>query len=72
MTEYRVIQTVEAFRYSVGRVWGPYLEEVDAQQRLATLKSFGGDGVIEQGEFGAGVALELVGAGGPGGVMVGV
>ncbi|WP_282203927.1 hypothetical protein [Kitasatospora fiedleri] len=72
MTEYRVVQTVEAFRYPVGKVWGPYLEEVDAQQRLATLKNFGGDGVIESGEFGTGVALELVGAGGPGGVMASV
>jgi hypothetical protein len=69
VTTYRVVQTVEAFRYPVGKVWGPYVDQVDAQQRVATLKSVGGDGVIESGEFGTGAALELVGAGGPGGVM---
>ncbi|OKI19275.1 hypothetical protein [Streptomyces sp. CB03911] len=72
MTQYLVRQTKKAFRYPEGKIWGPYLEEVDAQQRLATLRSFGGAGVIEAGEFGTGVALELVGAGGPGGVMAGV
>lgn len=67
---FRVIQTKDAFRYPEGTVWGPYLEEVDAQQRVATLKSVAGDGVIEQGEFGAPCGLVLVGSdGGPGGVM---
>lgn len=49
---YRVIQTVEAFRYPVGKVWGPYTEKPDADERVKTLRSFHGDGVIEEGEFG--------------------
>lgn len=63
---YRVIQTVEAFEYPAGKVWGPYTAEVDAQQRLATLRSFKGDGVIEDGEFGAPCfSREPADAGGP-------
>lgn len=49
---YRVIQTVEAFRYPAGKVWGPYLERLDAEQRIETLRERGGDGVIEYGDFG--------------------
>ncbi|GGX26708.1 hypothetical protein [Streptomyces chryseus] len=66
---FRVVQTVPAFRYPAGKIWGPYVEEVDAQQRLGTLREFKGDGVIESGEFGAPCGMHLVGAGGPGGVM---
>lgn len=63
---YRVVQTVAAFEYPAGKVWGPYTEDVDAQQRLATLRSFKGDGVVEDGEFGAPCAMrEPVDAGGP-------
>lgn len=64
---FRVVQTVEAFRYPEGKTWGPYLEEVDAQQRLATLRSFQGDGVIENGEFGTPCGMQRVDAGGGGG-----
>lgn len=68
---FRVVQTVSAFRYPEGKVWGPYVDECDAQQRVATLRSVGGDGVIEDGEFGAPCGSHLVDAGpGPGGVLV--
>lgn len=68
---YRVVQTVETFKYPAGKAWGPYLERCDADQRVATLRSFKGDGVIEDGEFGAPCAVrEPVNAGGPGGVLV--
>lgn len=66
---FRVVQTVEAFSYPVGKIWGPYEEEVDAQERVATLRDFRGDGVIESGEFGAPCGRQLVGAGGPGGMV---
>jgi hypothetical protein len=49
---YRVVQTVAAFEYPAGKVWGPYTDKVDADQRVATLRSFSGDGVIEEGDFG--------------------
>jgi hypothetical protein len=63
---WRVVQTKEAFRYPVGKVWGPYLEEVDAHQRVATLRWKDGDGVIEEGEFGDPVmAVRPAGEGGP-------
>lgn len=54
---FRVIQTVEAFRYPVGKAWGPYAEKVDAEQRIATLRKFQGDGVIEEGDFGSPCAI---------------
>ncbi|MFJ6636613.1 hypothetical protein ACIQMR_35395 [Streptomyces sp. NPDC091376] len=66
---YRVVQTKEAFRYPEGTTWGPYLEEVDAQERLASIRRHEGDGVIESGEFGAPCGLTHVDAGGPGGVL---
>lgn len=70
---FRVVQTVSAFRYPEGKVWGPYIEETDAQERLATLKDFGGDGVIEHGEFGTPCGVVLAGSdGGPGGVLASV
>ncbi|MEU3986120.1 hypothetical protein AB0F77_39690 [Streptomyces sp. NPDC026672] len=58
---------MSAFRYPEGKIWGPYAEEVDAQERVKTLRSFDGDGVIESGEFGAPCGLSLVDAGGGGG-----
>lgn len=64
---YRVVQTAEAFRYPEGKVWGPYVEQIDANDRVAILREFGGDGVIESGEFGAPCGLRLVDAGGGGG-----
>lgn len=67
---FRVVQTVSAFRYPEGKVWGPYADEVDAQQRVATLRSFDGDGVIESGEFGAPCGMRLVDAGGGGGGLL--
>lgn len=67
---FRVVQTVETFRYPVGKIWGPYVEEADAQQRVATLRDFRGDGVIESGEFGAPCGLRLVDAGGGGGGLL--
>lgn len=67
---FRVIQTVPAFKYPEGKTWGPYEKEADAHDRVALLRDFRGDGVIESGEFGAPCGLNLVGAGGPGGVMV--
>ncbi|MGI5404170.1 hypothetical protein ACQEVG_32910 [Streptomyces sp. CA-135486] len=69
---FRVVQTKEAFRYPEGKVWGPYVEELDAQERLALLREFKGDGVIENGEFGTPCRMRLVDAGGPGGVLVDV
>lgn len=63
---YRVVQTVEAFSYPAGKLWGPYLEKTDAEQRVGTLRSFKGDGVIEEGEFGTPArAVRPVDAGGP-------
>lgn len=64
---FRVVQTVSAFQYPEGKVWGPYEEKGDADERVATLRSFRGDGVIEEGEFGAPCGLNLVGVGGGGG-----
>lgn len=69
---FRVVQTKNAFQYPEGKVWGPYLEELDAQDRLSLLREFDGDGVIENGEFGAPCGLQLVDAGGPGGVLASV
>ncbi|MFJ5103213.1 hypothetical protein [Streptomyces sp. NPDC088554] len=65
---YRVIQTKPAFKYPEGKQWGPYADELDAQQRVTLLREFDGDGVIEDGDFGAPCGTNLVGAGGPGGV----
>lgn len=63
---YRVIQTVAAFRYPAGKVWGPYTCEDFAQDQLAKIRRYDGDGVIEEGEFGApAVALRPVDVGGP-------
>lgn len=63
---YRVIQTVEAFEYPVGKVWGPYVAKCDADERVKTLRSLDGDGVIEDGEFGAPCAMrEPADVGGP-------
>jgi hypothetical protein len=63
---WRVVQTKEAFRYSAGKVWGPYLEKIDAEQRVGTLRDYGGDGVIEDGEFGSPVlSRRPVDVGGP-------
>lgn len=68
---FRVRQTVSAFRYPVGKIWGPYEEKCDAEQRVGTLRSFDGDGDIEDGEFGDPCGIHLVDAGpGPGGVLV--
>lgn len=66
---FRVVQTVPAFRYPEGKVWGPYAEKVDAELRVKTLREFKGDGVIEHGEFGEPAGMKLVTAGGPGGAM---
>ncbi|WP_425837437.1 hypothetical protein [Streptomyces fractus] len=66
---FRVVQTAEAFRYPVGKTWGPYAEELDASERVHLLREFGGDGVIESGEFGATCGMNLVGAGGGGGAL---
>jgi hypothetical protein len=52
MATFRVVQTVEAFRYPVGKIWGPYAERIDAEERIATLRKHKGDGVIEFGDFG--------------------
>jgi hypothetical protein len=42
------------------------VDRVDAEQRVGTLRAFGGDGDIEEGEFGApAVALRPVDVGGP-------
>lgn len=67
---FRVVQTREAFAYPEGKVWGPYTEELDAQERVKTLRSFDGDGVIESGEFGTPCGLNLVDAGGGGGGLL--
>lgn len=63
---FRVIQTVPAFEYPEGKEWGPYAALCDAEQRVSTLRSFRGDGVIDEGEFGApAVMREPVNVGGP-------
>jgi hypothetical protein len=67
---FRVVQTREAFAYPEGKVWGPYTEQLDANDRVALLREFGGDGVIESGEFGAPCGLNLVDAGGGGGGLL--
>ncbi|MDH6625776.1 hypothetical protein M2271_003587 [Streptomyces sp. LBL] len=67
---FRVVQTREAFAYSEGKVWGPYVEEVDAQERVKTLRSFDGDGVIESGEFGTPCRILVNAGGGGGGLLV--
>ncbi|MGW1268162.1 hypothetical protein [Streptomyces sp. NPDC002491] len=67
---FRVVQTEEAFRYPVGKIWGPYVEELDASARVGLLREFGGDGVIESGEFGSPCGLRLVDAGGGGGGLL--
>lgn len=67
---FRVVQTVSAFQYPVGKIWGPYVEELDASDRVHLLREFGGDGVIESGEFGAPCGLSLVDAGGGGGGLL--
>ncbi|MET9126943.1 hypothetical protein [Streptomyces sp. NPDC004528] len=66
---FRVVQTVEAFRYPVGKVWGPYEDKADADERVSTLRSFRGDGVIEDGEFGAPCGILVSAGDGGGGVM---
>ncbi len=67
---FRVVQTVSAFRYPEGKIWGPYADRIDASDRVALLREFGGDGVIESGEFGAPCGLRLVDAGGGGGGLL--
>ncbi|MEU3285619.1 hypothetical protein [Streptomyces longwoodensis] len=67
---FRVVQTREAFAYPVGKVWGPYEEHLDASARVGLLREFGGDGVIESGEFGAPCGMSLVDAGGGGGGLL--
>lgn len=63
---WRVIQTKEAVKYPVGKEWGPYTELCDAEGRVNTLRSFRGDGVIEEGEFGEPAMMRRpVGVGGP-------
>jgi hypothetical protein len=67
---FRVVQTVSAFRYPEGKLWGPYEEHLDASARVALLREFGGNGVIESGEFGAPCGISLVDADGGGGLLV--
>ncbi|MER7922138.1 hypothetical protein ABTY96_03205 [Streptomyces sp. NPDC096057] len=67
---FRVVQTVSAFHYPEGKIWGPYVEQVDAEKRVGTLRSFHGDGVIESGEFGTPCGLRRVDAGGDGGGLL--
>jgi hypothetical protein len=69
---FRVVQTREAFAYPEGKIWGPYVEQLDANDRVALLREFGGDGVIEDGEFGIPCGLRLVDAGGGGGALAAV
>lgn len=52
MKSFRVVQTLAAFEYPAGKVWGPYAERMDAEARVKTLREFRGDGVIERGDFG--------------------
>lgn len=66
---FRVVQTAEAFRYPKGKIWGPYVEQLDANDRVALLREFGGDGVIESGEFGAPCGILVSAGDGGGGVM---
>ncbi|MDX2575936.1 hypothetical protein PV332_10630 [Streptomyces scabiei] len=67
---FRVVQTVSAFKYPEGKLWGPYVEQIDANDRVALLREFGGDGVIESGEFGAPCGLARVDAGDGGGAAL--
>lgn len=66
---FRVVQTREAFEYPEGKIWGPYAEQLDANDRVALLREFGGDGVIEDGEFGSPCGILVSAGGGGGGVL---
>lgn len=66
---FRVVQTREAFEYPEGKVWGPYTEQLDANDRVSLLREFGGDGVIESGEFGAPCGVLVDAGDGGGGVL---
>jgi hypothetical protein len=49
---YRVVQTVAAFGYPKGKIWGPYIERKDAEARVELLEAKGGAGLIDEGDFG--------------------
>lgn len=49
---FRVVQTVAAFGYPKGKIWGPYIEDKDALKRVETLESVGGSGLVDEGDFG--------------------
>jgi hypothetical protein len=49
---FRVVQTVAAFKYPKGKVWGPYIAKEDAERRVKTLESVGGSGLVDEGDFG--------------------
>lgn len=52
MKMFRVVQTVEAFKYPKGMIWGPYISKEDAEKRVELLESVGGAGLIDEGDFG--------------------
>lgn len=52
MQMFRVVQTVAAFKYPKGKIWGPYTTQEHAEQRVATLEAFQGAGLIDEGDFG--------------------
>lgn len=49
---FRVVQTVAAFKYPKGKIWGPYADIEDAEKRVETLEHFKGAGLIDEGDFG--------------------
>jgi hypothetical protein len=49
---FRVVQTVAAFGYPKGMIWGPYIEREQAEKRVELLESKGGAGLIDEGDFG--------------------
>ncbi|MET9816925.1 hypothetical protein [Streptomyces sp. NPDC006355] len=52
MKTFRVVQTVPAFGYPKGKIWGPYIEREDAEKRVELLEEKGGSGLIDEGDFG--------------------
>lgn len=52
MEMFRVVQTVAAFGYPKGKVWGTYIAKKDAEKRVEILESVNGCGLIDEGDFG--------------------
>ncbi|MFJ9616696.1 hypothetical protein [Streptomyces noursei] len=51
MTTIRVVQTIGAFGYPEGTVWGPYTHLCDALERIQLLRRYKGDGKMQAGDW---------------------